>query len=1647
LIVVPLIKNGQLVATLATNQHTPRNWTTDEITAVQETAERTWAAVERAYAEAALRESEEKYRSLFTTMDQGFCIIEKVETAPGQPSNFRYITVNPAFERHTGLSDVVGKTMRDFVPNAEHHLVDIYDAVVRTGEPQHFEEYVSEVDLWFETEVFPAQLPGQIAVLFSNVSDRKRAELALRESEERLRDVLNSMSEGFALLGGDFTILDVNEETLRLDGRSRHELIGRSHWEAFPGSENSPVGEIFKRVARERRPDSLEHEYYWSDRRSLWIDMRAYPTRDTGVAIFWRDITDRKKTEAALRESEAKYRSLFTSMDEGYFLCEVIFDENHQPVDLFYIDENPAAIRVTGQSFRGRRLREIDPNYEEYWYEIFGRVAQSGQGERLERYAEPDQIWYDFYVFKVGSEESRRVAVVFNDITDRKRSEAQLQRAAERDAFRVKLSDALRSLTDPVQIQAEACRLLGEQLGVDRAFYVEIYEAEGYARVNQHYSRGDSPSIVGDYPLAGYGWSMQIMRRGETIVVADTQSSNLVPDAERAAMAMLQMVGFVALPLIKGEVLVGALTLNEPAPREWTEAEVELVRETAERIWADIQRAHAETALRQSEEKYRTLFDSIDEGLAIVEMIYDDQGEIVDIIYRQVNRAYERHGGVYNVVGRSIFDVIPGVEDYWLDLYKRVAKTGESVREENYQQDVDRWFDVYFSRVDDSGRFVAIVFSDISDRKQRERQQEYLLKLSDTLRPLVEAEEIETSACRVLGEWLGAHRVYYVEIFESEGVGRVSKQYLRNGAASIAGDYPIAAFDWTAQALRRGEAVVVSDVYHSDLVPPESIAAMEAVQQISIVLVPLIKEGKWVGVLTVGKDAPRDWREEDVELVRETLERMWAAAQRARAEAALRELELQRVREQSAREQERQRAEALAELDRAKTVFFSNISHEFRTPLTLLLAPLQDALKSVDEWMSGSVDETPSTHRPIHPSTLKHNLELVHRNSLRLLKLVNTLLDFSRIEAGRRSAVYEPTDLATYTAELASVFRSAIERAGLQLMVDCPPLPEPVFVDREMWEKIVLNLLSNAFKFTFEGEIRVSLRVGAWESGSVDETPSTHQPIHPSTHAILQIQDTGTGITPEHLPHLFERFYQVRGNQARTHEGSGIGLALVNELVRLQGGTIEVSSILGEGTCFTVSLPFGTEHLPSDRLQSEGDRHPIRTLASTAMSATAYVEEAERWLPTLDPPQPPLEGGENLLKVPLNKEDLGGSLGAEADSTSSARVLVVDDNADMREYLTRILSEYVQVEAVADGITALAAAQERVPDLILSDVMMPGLDGFELLEALRADPRTREIPIILLSARAGEEAIVEGLAAGADDYLIKPFSAQELISRIIAHLQMAQLRGEALQEARSTLRSRDEFISVVSHELNTPLVSILGWTRMLRSSLPNPVILSKALDTIERNATLQAKLVQDLLDLSRISAGKLRLNPQPIELKPVIETAIATVSQTAIDKGIHLTRQENVTEPVVVKGDSDRLCQVLINLLTNAIKFTPESGSVTLELSVKCGSVDENPSTHPPIHPSTHPPIHSYAEIRVTDTGDGIPADFLPYVFERFRQAEGAYAAKGLGLGLAIARHIVELHNGTIHAESAGEEQGATFIVRLPLLQKNDDFSGIQPGI
>ncbi|MBD2242160.1 ATP-binding protein [Nostoc sp. FACHB-888] len=1274
-------------------------------------------------------------------------------------------------------------------------------------------------------------------------------------------------------------------------------------------------------------------------------------------------------------------------------------------------------------------------------------------------------------------------------------------------------------------------------------------------------------------------------------------------------------------------------------------------------------------------------------------------------------------------------------------LLKGVVTTGVAFWAQDYLFFLNRYgyieetyFDVSYDPVRDESGKVGGVFCIVSETTGRVLGDRRLQTLSLLSSETAKAKTVEAaclSAIQALAT--NSHDIPFAMLYQVEADGNSAKlvgttPIEQTGATPSRVNLTQQSDAWKlGQVYEKREATIVDDLTTRFGTLPTG--AWDK-PPCAAWVVPLIPGGQQqiLGLLVLGINPHRAFEEEYQKFFDLLVGNMTTAITNARAY-----------------EEERKRLEALAELDRAKTTFFNNISHEFRTPLTLMLSPLKETLTELNG---------------ILPAKAQAQLEMVQRNGTRLLKLVNTLLDFSRIEAGRTTASYEPIDLATYTAELASIFQSAAASAGLQLILDCPPLAEPVYVDREMWEKIVLNLLSNALKFTFVGEIAVSLRpVGMMVS--------------------LVVRDTGTGIPADEVPRLFERFYRVKGVKGRTFEGTGIGLSLVQELVQMHGGTITVDSTFGQGSTFTVQLPTGTAHLPLDCLNTS------QSSVSTGSGATSYVEEALGWLP----------------KETLEEE--------EFSPISSARILLVDDNTDMRNYLRRILSEYYKVDVAIEGETALAAAYNDPPDLILSDIMMPGMDGIELLRKLRADLRTREIPILLLSARAGEESAVEGLESGADDYLVKPFSRRELLARVAANLELGRVRlaasqqrfrflaesipqmvwtadaigrvdyysprcldytgltleqiqgfgwqnlihskerehtisvwtqavqmgtnyevehrlrqadgtyrwhltralpmlnknsqiirwygtctdiserklaesalrrseeryrtlfesidegfcviemffdendtpndyrfleinpsfekqtglkdaqgkrirdlapdlekhwfeiygkvamtgepvrfenravalqrwfdvyafrigqpqrqvailfkdiserklGEAAlreseelkqqildsshdcikvltldgrilylnqgglhlleiddpasfvnaewislwqgedqenakaaiataktgnvgqfqgycpttkgkpkwwdvivtcvrnasgmiaqllvvsrditkqkqvevereqlflreqaarEQAQTANRIKDEFLAVLSHELRSPLNPILGWSKLLRNGTLDAAKTAIALETIERNAKLQAQLIEDLLDVSRILSGKLNLAIAPVNLVSTIEAAIETVRLAAEAKSIEIQR---VFDPNIVQvlGDSARLQQVIWNLLTNAVKFSSAGGRV--EIRLECKDLQ--------------------AQITVSDTGKGINPDFLPYVFESFRQADATTTRKfgGLGLGLAIVRHLVELHGGTVQVDSPGEGQGAIFNVRFPLMKAQVSSQKVQ---
>ena len=680
---------------------------------------------------------------------------------------------------------------------------------------------------------------------------------------------------------------------------------------------------------------------------------------------------------------------------------------------------------------------------------------------------------------------------------------------------------------------------------------------------------------------------------------------------------------------------------------------------------------------------------------------------------------------------------------------------------------------------------------------------------------------------------------------------------------------------------------------------------------------------------------------------------------RDRTRAMEREV-IARSRELSVANRELRDANArLGELDTAKTTFFNNVSHEFRTPLTLMLGPLEDGLADTGEVLGPEQ---------------RARMELAHAHALRLLKLVNALLDFSRAEAGRLHARFAPTDIGALTAQLAGMFQSAVDKAGLRLVVECSRLSEPVWVDRDMWEKIVPNLVSNAFKFTHRGEIAVRVREEA-------------------TSAVLEVSDTGVGIPETELPKIFDRFHRVPDASARTHEGSGIGLALVRELCGLHGGRVSVESVVGSGTRFKVEIPKGTAHLPADALSNApSTQNPGR-------DPMAYASEASRWVSS-----PP---GEALLEPPPNVSGQGdGVRPASEQDEKRARVLVVDDNADLRQYLSKLLHSAHEVVTASDGQAALEKIDEVAPDIVVSDVMMPRLDGFGLVRRLRANPKTASIPVILLSARAGEESAIDGLDAGADDYLVKPFSARELLARVRTHVELATSRRAWIAELERTNHELDSFSYSVSHDLRAPLRAIQGFAQVIAADYSN-LLDDAGRDYLQRIQTAVSRMtvmIDSMLELARITRASLRTSS--VNLSALARDVVSELRSADPTRAVTV----DIADDLGARGDTSILRIALVNLLGNAWKYTSHTAAPRIEFGR---------------HPADEPVFF------VRDNGAGFDSSRAEKLFAPFQRFHRQSEFEGTGIGLATVQRIISRHGGRIWAEAA-VASGATFFFSLP---------------
>lgn len=668
--------------------------------------------------------------------------------------------------------------------------------------------------------------------------------------------------------------------------------------------------------------------------------------------------------------------------------------------------------------------------------------------------------------------------------------------------------------------------------------------------------------------------------------------------------------------------------------------------------------------------------------------------------------------------------------------------------------------------------------------------------------------------------------------------------------------------------------------------------------------------------------------------------------------------------------------EDLMELDKAKMRFFANVSHELRTPLTLILGPLEAILQ-------GRQDQD---FRPL--------LQAMEANARRLLRHVNALLDFAKIDAGKIECNYEYDNLGKILQDLSVAARPHLLNRKIDLVLEGLEILPDMILDVDKVETMAANLLSNAIKFTPNGG-RITIR--AFEK---DE------------FVWFEVEDTGIGIPEEKLDAIFERFHQVDDTSNRTREGTGLGLAMVKQLARIHAGKVTVRSKLGEGATFRVELPKRPDSKLLERRRIIGRRREDQiSYGRTIALISAGLEERSE------------SNKETLLSDVLesrfgNHEEISQRIRSTAPPDAQ-KVLVVEDNPDLRIFIASNLADDFRVEMASDGVEGLEVARRWAPDLIVSDIMMPRMDGYELTRQIRKDPSLSQIPVILATAKFGGEAVAEGLEVGANDYLAKPFELRELKARVSAQLRARRLERN-LNERESRLAAIGQMTSAIVHDLKNPLSAIIGFAEIARQDIladKGTEMVTQDLEPVISEANRLSRMISEVLDFARGSS--MDLNLIPTELPVYLEIVCQPLKQKLTTMGIELILRHESGVDLRVKVDNDRLMRVFENLVQNAqeaiLVGKQAPGGKHIWITTRG---DERSVT-----------------VRIADDGPGIAAEMIASLFDAFATGK---KRSGTGLGLSTVRNLVIAHGGEITVEPRSAEGGAAFLLKFPRITNHE---------
>ena len=1346
---------------------------------------------QRMQAEEALRENEWRLRYAMESAKLTYVEADLTHGGARTAENFAAVMGYPSPpEQEDDVAAGIRVLLEHVVPH-DRLRVDAALQKFATGTPLGTIDYRvlgdDGIERWIESrwsvELGPDGKSTKSFATNLDITELKQIEGALRKNEERIRLALESAELGTFNIDPATDTLTADERFRTIFGVATEPVDYERAFALVHPDDRAVQRDAVAAATRLDHPVPYVTEYrvVHPDGTVRWIfakgranfvqegSVRKLLSFDGTVA----DITERKQAEEALRESEAFNRSIIESSPD----CIKILDMEGNLLSMH-----------NGQQLLG--IDDIRPFLNKSWVEFWegddrqaaraaiaaAKAGKQGNFVGFFRTLRGEPKWWDVSIAPIldANDRPERLLAVSRDVTRRKQAEMNL-------AFLASVSLDLVGWTSVDEMMQTVGAKLAAHLKLSLCAFVEINEAADQVVIAHDWHRDDVPGLVGVYRLADFVGDefIRTARAGETIVVRDIATD---PRTDLETFAPLKIASFICVPLIRDGQWRFALCLYQSVAYDWQEGEIELARELTTGVWMRLEQLRSEEALRESEERYRTLFDSMDEGYCIFEVIFDEHGKPVDYRYLEVNPSFEKQNGLHAATGKRVRELVPDLESSWFEIFGKVALTGEPVRFVNEAKALGRWFDLYAFRVGEpDSRKVAVLFTNITERKQTEQQAEMLSTLSRELAGATDEAEIVKIAVETVGRHLNAHRCYFVECLADENRLLVSRNWVRDDAPSIEGELSLFDFgglDWWRQ-FASGD-FIIEDVATNPLTRANS-ANYLAVGVPSYAVQPFRREGEWTVCLVVTERSPRKWTAYDLRVLDDVVARVWPLVERARADLELRASEeryrnlfnsmdegfcviemifdehekpvdwrylevnpafekqsgmpdptgkrilesgptfeaswfetfgtvaltgepfrfvnevkalngwfdvyafrvgdpqarkvaviLSNISERRKSEQAlRESAEALVDLDRRKDEFLAMLGHELRNPL----APISNAV----HLLRLQKNEDPLQQQARN---------IIERQVGQLTHLVDELLEISRINTGRIQLRQERIVVSGIVERAVETSQPLIAQRRHELTVSLPPQPIWLHADAARLEQVVVNLLNNAAKYTDEGgHIWLTVR----QEGDA---------------AVLRVRDTGIGIAPELLPRVFDLFTQAERALDRSQGGLGIGLSLVQRLVELHGGTVEASSVLGQGSEFVLRVPVMRTSIP----------------------------------PT---PSPSIESAQ-----PHGK---------------SCRVLVVDDNEDSAESLAMLLEISGHAVWMAhDGPTALEATVNDQPDLVLLDIGLPGLDGFEVAKRIRQQPTLKDIVLVAMTGYGQATDRQRSQEAGFDHHLVKPVDFDEL---------------------------------------------------------------------------------------------------------------------------------------------------------------------------------------------------------------------------------------------------------------------------------------------